>query len=435
MGIKIMKETASVVVLTALSKFLTVYAFNVGLARVLSPEDFGDYKVAETFVGLASVPILMGGASAALKFLPNAVKECNLALIWEYTRFYIVTALILSILLSLMTFIISIYFFSGDNHHHPMVYATALVPVMAITILIGSIFQANNYIYMSIFPRWIFYPILKLLFVLGLFFILGKVTDIGAIITAFLALTIVLIYLLIKVRSYGILKYEKATDHTPPIVWLTTSIPMMLILLLQRSFSQVDIYMIEIYSTENAVGHYAAAQITASILLVIQSSIMLIYNPLMTPAIKEGLDKMRELNVHCFRNLFIFTLPVSVILFVFPETVLSVFGHEEPDATMTLQLLIPGYIFCILYAIPYSCLQFAGQEKKVTLVMVMSLSMSIVLDVLLIPDYGIQGAALGTSVMFFITFILLTMMMKKYLGIFPWSGMWEGFKNIEKSKM
>ena len=428
MNIKITKETTSVVVLTALSKFLTVYAFNVGLARVLSPEDFGDYKVAETFVGLASVPILMGGASAALKFLPNAVQESNLSLIWEYTRFYILTALVLSALLSLVTFVIAICFYAGADSHHPMVYATALVPVMAITILIGSIFQANNFIYMSIFPRWVFYPILKLLFVLGLFFILGKVTDIGAIITAFLALTLVLIYLLIKIRSYGILKYERVTDHTPPIHWLTISIPMMLILLLQRSFSQVDIYMIEIYSTENAVGHFAAAQITASILLVIQSSIMLIYNPLMTTALKEGVNKMRDLNVQCFRNLFLFTLPVSVILFMFPETVLSVFGHEEPDATMTLQLLIPGYICCILYAIPYSWLQYGGHEKKVTLVMVVSLSMSIVLDVLLIPDYGIQGAALGTSVMFFITFIILTLMLKKYLGIFPWSGMLQGLK-------
>jgi len=420
----VIQRTTNIVILTALSKYATVYVFNVGLARLLSAEDYGDYKVAETFIGLASVPVLMGGASAALKFLPNAVKESNLELIWEYTRFYLVTTLILSIVLALTTLSISTLFLVDTSltHHHPMVYATALVPIMAITILLGSIFQSNNFIYMTIFPRWIYYPILKLLLVFALYALIGKITDSLALVTAFIALLLIMFYLLVKVKQLGLLQLKKIKNPTSPLIWLKISIPMMMILLLQRTFSQVDIYMIEIYGSESAVGHYAAAQITTSVLLVIQSSFMIIYNPLMTPAVKVGMQEVRMLNATGFRNMLIFTVPISLLLFMFPEAVLAIFGHDEPDAVKTLQFLVPGYFFCVLYAMPYSWLQYTGHEKAVTMIMFISLSLNIILDVLLIPDYGIQGAAFATSVMYFLTFVVLTIMLKKHLGIYPWSG-------------
>jgi len=428
MGKNIIQRTTNIVILTALSKYATVYVFNVGLARLLSAEDYGDYKVAETFISLASIPVLMGGAGAALTFLPNAAQESKLELIWEYTRFYLITILVLSIILALTTLCISTYFFDDSSfaHHHPMVYAAGLVPIMAITILIGSIFQSNNLIYMAILPRWICYPILKLILAIAMYLVIGKVTDSLAIMTTFLALLFILFYLLLKVKALGLLQFKPIKNPTSPLVWLKVSIPIMMILLLQRVFHQVDIYMIEIYGSENGVGHYAAAQITSSVLLVIQSSLMIIYSPLMTPAVKNGVDAVRKLNTTGFRNILLFSVPSSLFLFIFPEATLSVFGHDEPEAIKTLQILVPGYFFCVLYAMPYSWLQYSGREKAVTIVMLMSLLLSIFLNFLLIPEYGIKGAALATSCMFFLTFITLTLMLKKHLGFYPWSDVWKG---------
>jgi len=258
--------------------------------------------------------------------------------------------------------------------------------------------------------------------VFALYALIGEITDSLALVTAFLALLLIMFYLLVKVKKLGLLQFKKIKNPTPPLVWLKTSIPMMMILLLQRMFSQVDIYMIEIYGNENDVGHYAAAQITSSVLLVIQSSFMIIYNPLMTPAVKVGMHEVRKLNATGFRNMLIFTVPISLLLVMFPEAVLTVFGHEEPDAVMALQFLVPGYFFCVLYAMAYSWLQYTGHEKVVTMVMLVSLSLSIMLDLWLIPDYGIQGAAFATSVMFFLSFVVLTVILKKHLGIYPWSG-------------
>lgn len=418
-----LQRTTTIMIITVLSKYITVYAFNVGLARLLSPEDYGDYKVAETFVSLASIPVLMGGAAAALKFLPNAFKESNLALIWEYTRFYLVTVLTLSFLLALTTFGISMNFLGSTSfgHHHPLVYATAIVPVMAITVLIGSVFQSKNMIYMTIFPRWIFYPILKLGLILALYALVGKLTDSWAIMIAFTAILIVLFYLLIKVKKLGIIRLQKIKNPTSPIIWLKISIPMMLLFFLQRTLNQVDIYMIEIFGSEDGVGHFAAAQITVMVLFAVQSSFMIIFDPLMTPALKEGTHEVRKLNAKGFRLLLASTLPISALLLLFPGPILSVFGHHEPEAATTLQILVPGYLFSAMFAMPYSWLQYSGQEKNVTIVMFICVTLSVILDILLIPDHGIQGAAIATSSMFILTFIILSIMVKKHLGIYPWS--------------
>lgn len=417
------QRTTTIMIITVISKYITVYAFNVGLARLLSPEDYGDYKVAETFVSLASIPVLMGGAAAALKFLPLAFKESNLELIWEYTRFYLITVLTLSFLLALITFNVSIHFLENTSfgHHHPLVYATAIVPVMAITVLIGSVFQSKNMIYMTIFPRWIFYPILKLGLILALYAFVGKLTDSWAIMIAFTAILIILFYLLVQVKKLGIIQLKKIKNPTSPLIWLKISIPMMLLFFLQRTLNQVDIYMIEIFGNEEAVGHFAAAQITVMVLFAIQSSFMIIFDPLMTPALKDGMHEVKKLNAKGFRLLLISTLPIGALLFLFPGPILSIFGHNEPEAITTLQILVPGYLFSALFAMPYSWLQYSGQEKNVTLVMFVSVTLSVILDGLLIPDYGIQGAAIATTAMFVFTFIILSIMVKRHLGIYPWS--------------
>ncbi|MCL1123813.1 hypothetical protein [Shewanella surugensis] len=162
-----LQRTTSIMIITVLSKYMTVYAFNVGLARLLSPADYGDYKVPETFVSF--------------------------------------------------------------GHQHPLVYATAIVPVMAVTVLAGSTFQYNNLIYMTILPRRIFYPILKLGLILILYAVVGKLTDSWAIMIAFTAILIVLFYLLVKVKQLGLLRFQKINNPTSPIIWLKISIPMMLL--------------------------------------------------------------------------------------------------------------------------------------------------------------------------------------------------------------
>ena len=428
MQAKIVQHTTNMVILTAMSKYAAVYIFNVGLARLLSAEDYGDYKVAETFISLVSIPVLMGGASAAMKFLPNAVKESNLELIWQYTRFYLITTLVLSIGLVLITLSISTYFLddSGFAHHHPIVYATGIVPILAFTRQVGSVFQANNLVHMTIFPRWVCYPILKLILVIALYFLIGKITDSLAIMTAFIALLLILFYLLFKARALGLLQVKPIRNPTPPLVWLKVSILIMMVLLFEKAFNKVDIYMIEIYGSENGVGNYAVTQITCSVLLAIQTSLMIIYSPLMTPAVKQGMDEVRKLNGTGFRNMLVFSAPFCLFFFLFPEIALSIFGHDEPDAIKTLQILVPGYLSCVLYVMPYSWLQYTGREKGVATVMLTSLLLSIILNLLLIPEYGIQGAAFATSCMFFLTFITLTIMLKKHLGIYPWTGVIKG---------
>ncbi|MCL1123812.1 MATE family efflux transporter [Shewanella surugensis] len=151
--------------------------------------------------------------------------------------------------------------------------------------------------------------------------------------------------------------------------------------------------MIEIFGKEATVGHFATAQLTVSVLFAIQSSFMIIFYPLMTPAMKAGMHEVRELNAKGFRHILAFTIPISILLFMFPHAILSVFGHNEPEAATALQILVPGYLFSVMFAMPYSWLQYTGQEHNVTIVIFISVSLSIILDGLLIPHYGIQGTA------------------------------------------
>ncbi|MCL1127829.1 flippase [Shewanella surugensis] len=417
------QRTISVMVTIYVSSYLITYTINVILAQLLSPEDYGNYKIAENFFDLASIPVLMGGATAALKFLPIAFKESNLTLIWEYTRFYLITILTLSFLLALITFSISINFLDNTlfGNHHPIAYATAIVPIMAIIVLIRSILQSKGLIYTSFIPKAISYPILQLGFILALYAFVGKLTVSWALMIAFTSLLIILCYLLIKGKQLGIIRFKKIKNPTSPLIWLKVSITMMLLSILHSVLNQIDLYMIEIFGNEDAVGYFATAQVTVMLLFSIQSAFMIVFNPLITLLLKEDMHNARKLNAKCFRLLLAFILPIGGLLFLFSKPILSIFGHNEPEAATTLQILVPGYLFSAMFAIPYSWLKYSGQEKNVTIIMFACLTLNIILNGLLIPNYGIQGAAIATTAMFISTFIALCIMVKKHLGFYPWS--------------
>lgn len=75
----------------------------------------------------------------------------------------------------------------------------------------------------------------------------------------------------------------------------------------------------------------------------------------------------------------------------------------------------------MLLACSYGWLQYSGYERKAARVMLLGVAANIVLDAVLIPHYGIEGAAFATTVVFAGISASFCVMARKYLRIFPWT--------------
>ncbi|MFP8879008.1 MAG: hypothetical protein VCE43_05825, partial [Myxococcota bacterium] len=62
-------------ILIGVCGFLARYALDIGLARLLSVADYGDYRVALAFVNLSALAVLLGGDRAAGRYLPPWIRN------------------------------------------------------------------------------------------------------------------------------------------------------------------------------------------------------------------------------------------------------------------------------------------------------------------------------------------------------------------------
>ena len=412
-----------IMLIAIVGNVVAVYCFNIGLARMLTPVSYGDYKVAESFFNLASIGVLMGGAPAALRFLPGHIAVNDSKAIWEYIQFYLAVIVFASVLLALVTLAGMAIFYppASSAEIHPMIFALLVVPFVSLTTLVGSVLQSAQRMDLAFLPWWIGFPTLKLGYVAVFFLIAGSISAKSAVFMALLASLTILIYQAAKAKQLQLLVIGAGSAITERMKWLKVSVPMMFLVALQTAFNQVDIYMLEIVGQEKEVGHFAVASTVTLVLFAIQLAVMGVFEPLMAGAIKAGQNSVRVLNARCFRRLLVFSLPIFILIMVFAEALLSVFGDRYTDSIEALRLLAPGYLISTMLASSYSWLQYAGHERKAAVVMLLGVLANLGLDMLLIPEYGIAGAAVGTTLAFAGIYTAFCLMMRKYMGIFPWS--------------
>jgi len=87
--------------------------------------------------------------------------------------------------------------------------------------------------------------------------------------------------------------------------------------------------------------------------------------------------------------------PVAIVLFLFPEFALSIFGEDFVSGALALKVLIIGY-FVNMASGPLSiALQMSKHEKVFRNIVIISAFFSTITGLLLIPTYNILGAVLA----------------------------------------
>ena len=86
-----------------------------------------------------------------------------------------------------------------------------------------------------------------------------------------------------------------------------------------------------------------------------------------------------------------------VITYFIPSTILSMFGDEFKLAAMCLIILSIGKMFSAISGSVGTFLQMVGRQKIFQNILLVAALINIVLNSLLIPKYGIEGAAVAST--------------------------------------
>jgi stage V sporulation protein B len=111
-------------------------------------------------------------------------------------------------------------------------------------------------------------------------------------------------------------------------------------------------------------------------------------------------------------------LPVVFGLFVLSEPVVRIlFGPDFYPAVLPLKILVFGSLFLTLSKICQSFITGVGKPVSYTRYMIFSGVLNIVLNLILIPPYGLIGAAIATTISLFVLFLLVATFVHKEIGV------------------
>ena len=180
-----------------------------------------------------------------------------------------------------------------------------------------------------------------------------------------------------------------------------------------------DTIMLTYFSGIKQVGLYNAALPTASLLHYFSLALATVLLPMSSELWSRGHKEQLRAGINLlYKYSFLIIIPFALIMVSFPEILLRMlFGNEYVPAATTLKILSIGTIFLIIARVNFSILSGIGKPKINAKIMWGVAVLNIMLNLMLIPFYGIIGAAIATSTSFLVMLILSTIYMERNIAI------------------
>jgi O-antigen/teichoic acid export membrane protein len=187
--------------------------------------------------------------------------------------------------------------------------------------------------------------------------------------------------------------------------------------------SNLDIYMIGFFMNSGSVGVYNVALQLANLLTAVLLTIGFLLPPMLTRLQEQGKkEEMRLLYQALTKWTILIGVPIFVVLFFAPKLVIRfLFGPTYVSGVPVLRVLLVALIFPILLGLNHKALISLGQNHVVSMIMAIQVSVNGLLNLLLIPDFGLVGAAGAMATSIVIGNILGVLVLYRRFGIHPFT--------------
>ncbi len=190
--------------------------------------------------------------------------------------------------------------------------------------------------------------------------------------------------------------------------------PFILLMIFTKGVESIDKFAIEYFYNSERVGVYSFLFSIASLVYVfVISGFYLVYLPIF---IKENEVKNQNLKSEIVKFSILVILSSILISFgiiVFIDYLLDLIGKGEiKDSKRVLYILLGAFFFLNLSQIPGILLYVRGKETKLTAIMAINFFVNLILNLMLLKTFNIEGAAIALLITYIINFVITTYTVK-----------------------
>ena len=200
---------------------------------------------------------------------------------------------------------------------------------------------------------------------------------------------------------------------------LITSLPLLGISLFYLGIMWSDTIILGLLKGAAEAGLYTGAADVGRVLRTAMLSSVFVYAPIAANLFGRG--NVRELKivyVTVTKWLLLVSVPAGMLMMMFPHAVLKVlYGAEYAEAAATLSVITLGLLISIAFGPAGSTLVAMGRSRHALAAFFSGFAINVILNLILIPPYGIIGAAIASAVSFSIVAFMLVIMVQKIIKV------------------
>ncbi len=180
-----------------------------------------------------------------------------------------------------------------------------------------------------------------------------------------------------------------------------------------------DLVMLGLFMESGDVGVYRVAAQAATVVAFGLNAMNMVVAPRFARLYAGGHAAQLQWTVtFSARIILLLTLPVAAGLALFADPVIRlVFGTGYTAGSTALAILAAGQLANALFGSVAFLLNMTGHERDTARGLAAAVALNIVLNLLLIPVFGLEGAAVATSVTLVLWNLLLWRAVRRRLGI------------------
>lgn len=378
-----------------------IYFSHVILARWLGTRQFGIYTYVWTWVVILGSISTLGFSMVMVKHLPSYFKHKQFAEFLGLMHLGRWFSLSLSAVLTVMG-MLGVYLWGDlDNNLYaiPLILGMVCIPLFALVDVQEGICRANDWIYLGLIPNYLLRPMGVLVFSAGYLYFYGeinaKIVMMACIFGAFV--TAVIQTFLIQRRIAD--KVESQTRAFLWKPWIGLALPLLLTDSFMLVMANTDIVILEYFmQPEDIAVYYAAVKTTLLVSFIYFAVVLASSNQFAVHWHDDDREKLIKAVNQSVVMTFMPSLLASIGIIAVGYWFLAAYGEDFTRGYPVIVILSLGAILRAATGPTEWMMTMMGQQKTVLWSTGGASVANIVLNIVLIPIWGLEGAATATAV-------------------------------------
>jgi O-antigen/teichoic acid export membrane protein len=289
----------------------------------------------------------------------------------------------------------------GGQAFSLLVILVALAPIRSLDNAMMGLFAVFSKPTAIFFRKYLLEPAIEILVVVLLVSRKAPVSFLakGYVVSALIGLLVYTWMLYRMLSERGLLtRFRQARREVPFREILSFTFPLLTSDLLYAVMGATDAIILSAFKGNGSVGAFRVVQPAAKLNQFVMLSFTMLFTPVAARLFaRRDRDGLRHAYGQTTVWMAILGFPIFIVTFALAKPLTTtLFGREWSSSAIVLSLLSVGYYVSTMSGFNGLTLKVVGKLRAIVAINILGLIINLALNLILIPIYGIKGAAIGT---------------------------------------